>query len=159
MVILELNEVEIDFCTGCNGIWLDSGELDLLLEDAEERGTLKPGGTIIANEDTFDERNLAKAGYPINVNPLEDGSLDNYTLIKVPMTSITKEACADLGVKPRDADRSKNFFALGLVSWMYSRPVDMKWRASMAAKQSVGGRPPQRPHSSPGDSTSSCRSR
>lgn len=91
---------------------------------ASELHRLDIGGTIIANEDTFDERNLAKAGYPSGVNPLEDGSLDNYTLIKVPMTSITKRACAELGVKPRDADRSKNFFALGLVSWMYSRPID-----------------------------------
>ena len=91
---------------------------------ASELHRLDVGGTIIANEDSFDDRNLAKAGYPSGVNPLEDGSLDNYTLIKVPMTSITKEACAELGVKPRDADRSKNFFALGLVSWMYSRPVD-----------------------------------
>ena len=103
---------------------------------ASELHRLDLGGTIIANEDTFDERNLAKAGYPINVNPLEDGSLDNYTLIKVPMTSITKEACAPLGVKPRDADRSKNFFALGLVSWMYSRPTDttLDWIKAKFAK-------------------------
>ena len=83
---------------------------------------LESGGTIIVNEDTFEERNLAKAGY--DANPLDDGSLDGYSLIRVPMTSLTKEACASLGVKPRDADRSKNFFALGLVSWMYSRPVE-----------------------------------
>ena len=70
---------------------------------ASELHRLDIGGTIIANEDTFDDRNLAKAGYPSGVNPLEDGSLDNYTLIRVPMTSITKEACAELGVKPRDA--------------------------------------------------------
>ena len=103
---------------------------------ASELHRLDIGGTIIANEDTFDERNLAKAGYPINVNPLEDGSLANYTLIKVPMTSITKEACAPLGIKPRDADRSKNFFALGLVSWMYSRPTDttLDWIKAKFAK-------------------------
>lgn len=91
---------------------------------ASELHRLLPGGTIIANEDTFDERNLAKAGYANGENPLEDGSLDGYTLLKVPMTSLTKGACAPLGVKPRDADRSKNFFALGLVSWMYSRPME-----------------------------------
>jgi len=103
---------------------------------ASELHRLEVGGTIIANEDTFDDRNLAKAGYPEGVNPLEDGSLDNYTLIKVPMTSITKEACEPLGVKPRDADRSKNFFALGLVSWMYSRPVDttLDWIKAKFAK-------------------------
>ena len=77
---------------------------------------LEPGGTLIVNVDTFDERNLAKAGYA--ANPLGDGSLKSYTVYEVPMTSLTKEATAPLGVKPRDADRSKNFFALGLVSWM-----------------------------------------
>ena len=78
------------------------------------------GGTVIVNQDAFVERNLAKAGYVSD--PLEDGSLDNYTLFKVPMTTITKEVCKDLGVKPRDAERSKNFFALGLLTWLYSRP-------------------------------------
>jgi 2-oxoglutarate ferredoxin oxidoreductase subunit alpha len=85
-----------------------------------EIGELEPGGTVIVNVDTFDERNLAKAGY--TDNPLTDGSLKGYQLFEVPMSSITKEACAPLGVKPRDADRSKNFFALGLISWMYTRP-------------------------------------
>ncbi len=85
-----------------------------------ELGELEPGGTLIVNADTFDERNLAKAGY--DVNPLTDGSLKGYSLYEVPMSSLTKEACAPLGVKPRDADRSKNFFALGLISWMYTRP-------------------------------------
>ncbi len=88
----------------------------------KELGRLEIGGTIIVNEDTFEERNLAKAGY--EVNPLETGELDNYTLFRVPMTSITKEVCKDIdGVKPRDAERSKNFFALGLVSWLYDRPA------------------------------------
>jgi len=84
---------------------------------------LTPGGTLIVNQDTFEERNLAKAGY--DYNPLEEGEdLAGYRTIAVPMTSLTKEACKDLGVKPRDAERSKNFFALGLVSWMYSRPTE-----------------------------------
>ena len=82
---------------------------------------LTPGGTVIVNSDAFNERNLGKAGY--ESNPLEDGSLDGYTVVTAPMTDLTKRACADLGVKPRDAERSKNFFALGLVSWLYSRPV------------------------------------
>ena len=85
-------------------------------------GTVEPGGTVIVNRDAFEERNLAKAGY--EANPLDDGSLDGYTVISAPMTSLTKDACAELGVKPRDADRSKNFFALGLVSWLYSRPEE-----------------------------------
>ena len=84
-------------------------------------GRLAGGGTVIVNEDAFEERNLEKAGYVDN--PLEDGSLDGYTLINVPMTKLTREVCADLDVKTRDAERSKNFFALGLVSWMYTRPT------------------------------------
>jgi 2-oxoglutarate ferredoxin oxidoreductase subunit alpha len=84
-------------------------------------GRLASGGTLIINEDAFDERNLEKAGYVDN--PLEDGSLAGYTLITIPMSKLTREVCADLGVKARDAERSKNFFALGLVSWMYTRPT------------------------------------
>jgi 2-oxoglutarate ferredoxin oxidoreductase subunit alpha len=82
---------------------------------------LEPGGALIVNADTFEDRNLAKAGYA--ENPLTDGSLDGYRLYEIPMTQLTKDAVLPLGVKPRDADRSKNFFALGLVSWMYTRPV------------------------------------
>jgi len=95
---------------------------------------LERGGTLIVNSDTFDERNLTKAGYA--VNPLTDGSLSGYRLVEVPMTSLTKEAVAALGVKPRDADRSKNFFALGLISWLYSRPEQstLKWIEERFAK-------------------------
>ena len=81
----------------------------------------------------FEERNLLKAGYhgpgDTFTNPLDDGSLDSYRVIRVPMTSLTKEATVPLGVKPRDAERSKNFFALGLVSWMYTRPTEptLEW--------------------------------
>ncbi|HJR25165.1 MAG TPA: 2-oxoacid:acceptor oxidoreductase subunit alpha [Acidimicrobiales bacterium] len=82
---------------------------------------LEAGGTVIVNVDAFEERNLTKAGY--GANPLEDGSLDGFTVFEVPMTSLTQGAVEPLGVKPRDAERSKNFFALGLVSWMYTRPV------------------------------------
>jgi len=85
-------------------------------------GRLRRGGMLIVNTDTFDERSFAKAG--LDTNPLEDGSLGAYKVVEVPMTSLTKEATVPLGVKPRDADRSKNFFALGLVSWLYSRPTD-----------------------------------
>ncbi len=94
---------------------------------------LAAGGTIIANDDAFEERNLEKAGYVDN--PFEDGSLDGYTLIRVPMTRLTREVCEPLGVKPRDAERSKNFFALGLVSWMYTRPTEptLEWIAQKFA--------------------------
>ena len=95
---------------------------------------LETGGTLIVNEDAFDERNLEKAGY--DVNPLEDGSLNGYRMIRVPMTSMTKEACEPLGVKPRDAERSRTFFALGLVSFMYTRPTEptFQWIEDKFAK-------------------------
>ena len=80
------------------------------------------GTVLLVNSDAFEERNLAKAGY--GANPLTDGSLSAYTVYEVPMTSITQEVCKEAGVKPRDAERSKNFFALGLVSWLYTRPVE-----------------------------------
>ena len=83
---------------------------------------LRSGGTVIINEDAFEERNLGKAGYA--VSPLSDDTLADFTVYTVPMTMLTKESVADLGVKARDAERSKNFFALGLLSWMYSRPTD-----------------------------------
>src|SRR5579875_3016005 len=88
---------------------------------------LTPGGTIIVNVDSFDERSLHKAGYA--ANPLSDGSLGDYTVYEVPMTSLTLESVKPSGTKPRDAERSKNFFALGLISWLYSRPQEptLRW--------------------------------
>jgi 2-oxoglutarate ferredoxin oxidoreductase subunit alpha len=83
---------------------------------------LASGSTLIINVDTFDTRNLDKAGY--EQNPLRDNSLAAYHVYEVPMTSITVEATKPLGVKPRDAERSKNFFALGLICWMYTRPTE-----------------------------------
>ncbi len=83
---------------------------------------LVDAGTLIVNTDAFEERNLTKAGY--RSDPLADGSLDRYTVYEVPMTTLTKDAVAPTGVKPRDAERSKNFFALGLISWMYTRPSE-----------------------------------
>ena len=89
----------------------------------KEISKLEVGGTVIVNKDTFEERNLTKAGY--TENPLETGELSNYKLFEVPMTSMTKEVCKEIeGIKPRDAERSKNFFALGLVSWLYQRPME-----------------------------------
>ncbi|MET0726709.1 MAG: 2-oxoacid:acceptor oxidoreductase subunit alpha [Acidimicrobiales bacterium] len=85
-----------------------------------ELGRLEPGGTLIVNTDAFEERNLAKAGYADS--PLVDGTLEGFTVFEVPMTTLTQRAVEPVGVKPRDAERSKNFFALGLVSWMYTRP-------------------------------------
>src|SRR5215211_524953 len=85
---------------------------------------LERGGIVIANDDGFGDHNLRKAEY--ESNPLEDGTLDDYRVFRVPMTSMTVRATEGIdGITARDAARSKNFFALGLVSWMYSRPTDV----------------------------------
>jgi 2-oxoglutarate/2-oxoacid ferredoxin oxidoreductase subunit alpha len=84
---------------------------------------LPKGGTLIVNSDAFNERNLQKAGYA--ANPLEDGSLDEFQVHAVPLTSLTVGALKDIeGVTSREAERSKNMFALGLMSWLYGRSVD-----------------------------------
>lgn len=100
-------------------------------------GRLRPGGVALVNSDNFDERALEKAG--CTTNPLTDGSLSLYKVVEVPMTSLTKETAIPLGVKPRDAERSKNFFALGLISWLYSRPVDstLEWIDQRFAKNDM----------------------
>ncbi len=85
-------------------------------------GDLPRGATLIVNADAFDDRALGKAGYASN--PLTDGSLAGYRVYEVPMTSLTQEAAKEAGAKPRDAERAKNFFALGLLSWMYHRPLE-----------------------------------
>jgi len=86
-------------------------------------GTLEKGATVIVNEDGFTDHNLRKAGY--ESNPLDDGSLDDYQIFRVPMTSITVRATEDIDeITPREAARCKNVFALGLVSWMYGRPTE-----------------------------------
>ncbi|MBL7759514.1 MAG: 2-oxoacid:acceptor oxidoreductase subunit alpha [Sediminibacterium sp.] len=86
---------------------------------------IKPGGKIIVNIDGFDSRNLRLANYPDGVNPLENGSLDSYEVIKIDVTKLTREALkefTDLGVKERD--RAKNMFVLGFIYWMYNRSLD-----------------------------------
>ncbi|NUQ90066.1 MAG: 2-oxoacid:acceptor oxidoreductase subunit alpha [Glycomyces artemisiae] len=83
---------------------------------------LKPGGTIVVNTDEFTKRNLTKVGY--DENPLEDGSLDDYQVYPVALATLTIGALAEHEVSKKDAERSKNMFALGLVSWMYSRPTE-----------------------------------
>jgi len=87
--------------------------------------SIKPGGKIIANIDGFDAKNLRLANYPEGVNPLEDGSLDSYEVIKIDVTKLTRESLkdfTDLGVKERD--RAKNMFVLGFIYWMYNRTLD-----------------------------------
>ncbi len=88
------------------------------LSDLRERGTL------VVNRDAFSDRNLQKAGY--TANPLEDGTLDDYKVHAVPLSTMTVEALKEVeGITPREAERSKNFFALGLMSWLYGRPTEI----------------------------------
>ena len=89
-------------------------------------GDVEPGGMLILNEDAFFDRNLDKAGYASD--PLSDGSLEGYQVYKVPMTSITLRATEGVDVTKKEAERAKNFFALGLVSWMYGRPTEVTTR-------------------------------
>jgi 2-oxoglutarate ferredoxin oxidoreductase subunit alpha len=83
---------------------------------------LPGGGLLIADSDEFTPRNLAKVGYASN--PLEDGSLEGWQLVSVPLTSMTTDALADSGLGKKEAERSKNMFTLGLLSWMYHRPTE-----------------------------------
>ncbi|MFF8769567.1 2-oxoacid:acceptor oxidoreductase subunit alpha [Kitasatospora sp. NPDC015120] len=82
---------------------------------------LPRGAEIIVNTDEFTKRALAKVGY--GADPLEDGSLQGYHLHKVPLTTLTLEALKESGLARKDAERAKNMFALGLLSWMYHRPT------------------------------------
>ena len=83
---------------------------------------LPGGGLLIVDSDEFSARNLAKVGYA--TNPLEDGSLESWQTVSVPLTSMTLDALADSGLGKKEAERSKNMFTLGLLSWMYHRPTE-----------------------------------
>jgi 2-oxoglutarate ferredoxin oxidoreductase subunit alpha len=83
---------------------------------------LPRGAEIIVNTDEFTKRALQKVGYP--ASPLDDGSLEAYAVHPVPLTTLTLEALKDSGLARKDAERAKNMFALGLLSWMYHRPTD-----------------------------------
>jgi len=88
---------------------------------------LEPGGLVIVNEDSFTETNLEKAGY--TENPLENGTLAGFRLVKIPLTTLTLNAVAPAGLNRKQGDRCKNFFALGLLYWLYDRPLEhtLKW--------------------------------
>ncbi len=96
---------------------------------------LTRGGLLIVNSDAFEDRALEKVGY--SANPLTDGSLEGYQVVQIPMTSMTVEAVKESGVSKKEADRSKNMLALGVISWMYSRPLEptVAWLEKKFAKK------------------------
>jgi 2-oxoglutarate/2-oxoacid ferredoxin oxidoreductase subunit alpha len=96
---------------------------------------LMPGGLLIVNTDAFEDRNLDKVGYA--ANPLKDGSLGSYQVYEIPMTTMTIDAVKEAGLSKKEAERSKNMFALGVLSWMYSRPLEptVEWLEKKFAKK------------------------
>jgi len=86
--------------------------------------TLKKGGKIVANVEGFDAKNLRLANYPDGINPLDDHSLDNYELIRIDVTKLTREALKDFTLGNKEKDRAKNMFVLGFLYWMYNRKPD-----------------------------------
>ena len=95
---------------------------------------LKKGGMIIVNSDSFDIKNLNLAHY--ESNPLEDGSLDGYQVYQVPISSLTANALEGVKLSPKEVARAKNFFALGLMYWLFNRPIDktVQWIHEKFAK-------------------------
>jgi 2-oxoglutarate ferredoxin oxidoreductase subunit alpha len=83
---------------------------------------LREGGTVIVNEDAFTEKNLRLAG--IHGNPLEDGTLSGYVVHRVAISTLTANVLQDMNLSSRFVDKTKNFFALGLMYWLYNRPID-----------------------------------
>jgi 2-oxoglutarate ferredoxin oxidoreductase subunit alpha len=95
---------------------------------------LEPGGILIVNTDAFGTGDLHKAGY--KNSPLEDGSLKGYRLLRIPINTLNREAVKEVKLSPREADRCKNFFALGLVYWLYERSLEptLRWIREKFAK-------------------------
>jgi 2-oxoglutarate ferredoxin oxidoreductase subunit alpha len=87
---------------------------------------LRPGGMVILNSDAFTDKALARAGYA--ADPLPD-LRDRFRVVEIPLTRLTREAIKDLGISARDGDRTRNFFALGLMYWLYNRPMEstLRW--------------------------------
>jgi 2-oxoglutarate ferredoxin oxidoreductase subunit alpha len=83
---------------------------------------LRAGATIVVDTDEFTPRALTKVG--LSANPLEDGTLENFTVVPVPLTAMTLRAVESTGLGKKDAERAKNMFALGLMSWLYTRPLE-----------------------------------
>ncbi len=94
---------------------------------------LKPGGILVVNRNSFEKKDLEKAGFA--ANPLEDGSLEGYRLFEVELSRLTKKAVEPAGLDTRSSERCKNFFALGMMYWLFQRPLDPteSWLASKFA--------------------------
>jgi 2-oxoglutarate/2-oxoacid ferredoxin oxidoreductase subunit alpha len=86
--------------------------------------SLKRNGTIIANTDGFDAKNLRLANYPDGINPLENGSLEGYEVIRMDVTKMTREALKEFELGMKEKDRAKNMFVLGFLYWMYNRSME-----------------------------------
>jgi 2-oxoglutarate ferredoxin oxidoreductase subunit alpha len=99
-------------------------------------GDLDAGGALIVNEDAFDKKDLEKAGFA--TNPLDDDSLDGYKLFRVPMTKLTRGAVEGLGLGIKESDRCRNFFAMGLIYWLYGRDLSPTLRF---IESKFGGKP------------------
>lgn len=84
---------------------------------------MKPGGTVILDVDSCDEKNLRKAGYETN-DPITESKLGSYNIVKAPITTLTKESLKDMGLDNKSILRSKNMYALGLVYWLFDRPLN-----------------------------------
>src|SRR5262249_33347895 len=95
---------------------------------------LQASGILIVNSDAFGTGDPHKAGY--KNNPLEDGTVKGYRVFRIPINSLNREAVAEVKLSPREADRCKNFFALGLVYWLYERPLEptLRWIREKFAK-------------------------
>lgn len=85
-------------------------------------GDLVPGGILVVNKDAFDEKGMKQAGY--TTNPLEDGSLSAYQLFQVDMTRLTRLAVEECGLGQKESDRCRNFYAMGLIFWLYDRSLE-----------------------------------
>ncbi|HOZ84437.1 MAG TPA: 2-oxoacid:acceptor oxidoreductase subunit alpha [Niabella sp.] len=85
---------------------------------------LKKGGKIIVNTDGFDSKNLRLANYPEGENPIENNSLNNYEVIRIDVTKLTREALKEFTLGTKEKDRAKNMFILGFLYWMYSRDME-----------------------------------
>ncbi|MBL4848354.1 MAG: 2-oxoacid:acceptor oxidoreductase subunit alpha [Planctomycetes bacterium] len=96
---------------------------------------LPDGATILVNEDSFSESNLKKAGYASN--PLEDGTLKAFRVVKQPITTLTREALKEIGIDSGSKDRCKNLFALGVMYWLYDRPLEptLEWLSTKFKKK------------------------